>query len=277
MLDQMVWAGYEGIELGPYGFFPIEELLLPELEQRNLQLIGCFTGVRLSDPASASTVIDHVRKVVDLLSALGAPFLVIADEQSPARDKISGRVPADGSAGLSAAQWKHVGSIVAELAKLVNDYGLDLVFHPRVATYVETPEETAIFFDAASGSNVGLCLDTGHCVYAGGDPAREAEKYRHILRHVHIKDLEFDILQQARKDELTFDQAIERKIFTIIGHGDVDFPVFFNTLAKNDYRGWCVVEQDIKFEAIEIPSAVSVAESLKYLRGVVAGESASTA
>jgi inosose dehydratase len=116
---------------------------------------------------------------------------------------------------------------------------------------------------------MGLCLDTGHCVYGDGDPAAEAEKYRNILRYVHIKDVSEKILTESRRKALTFDQAIEEKVFTIIGQGSIDFPQFFRVLAKIGYSGWMVVEQDVKFGATVIPPAVSIAQSLKYLRGVV--------
>jgi inosose dehydratase len=270
MLDEMVEAGYTGTELGPYGFFPTElDILRPQLEKRNLTLLASFVPVVLSDPASAKTAVEQIRKVGHLLAALQAPFLVLADAQSPERDRISGRVPADGSASLTSEQWKNVRKVVADAARVSNDFGLNLVFHPHVATYIERPEETERLFEVTAGTNMGLCLDTGHCVYAGGDPAAEAEKYRSILRYVHIKDISEKILVESRRKALTFDQAIEEKVFTIIGQGSIDFTRFFRVLAKNGYSGWMVVEQDVKFGATVIPPAVSIAESLKYLRGVV--------
>src|SRR5437762_1447866 len=102
MLDEMVQAGYTGTELGPYGFFPTDPAVLkPQLEKRKLKLLGSFVPVVLSDAASAQIAVDQIRKVGNLLATLKAPFLVLADAQSPERDRISGRVPADGSAGLS--------------------------------------------------------------------------------------------------------------------------------------------------------------------------------
>jgi sugar phosphate isomerase/epimerase len=89
------------------------------------------------------------------------------------------------------------------------------------------------------------------------------------LRLVHIKDCDEKILEEARKKRLTFDQAIEEKVFTIIGNGSIDFPAFFRTLERNNYAGWMVVEQDVKFGATPIPPAQSIAASLRYLRGVV--------
>lgn len=270
MLDEMVEAGYNGTELGPYGFFPTDAAVLkPQLDKRNLKLLASFVPVPLGDPASTKAVVEQIRKVGELLSTLGAPFLVLADAQCAERDRISGRVPADGSAGWTAEQWKQVAKVVADAGRVAGDYGLDLVFHPHVATYVETPEEVEKFYDVTSATNIGLCLDTGHCVYGGGDSIVEAEKYRHILRFVHIKDVNAKVLEESRHRKLTFDQAIEEKVFTIIGQGSIDFPGFFRVLERNNYSGWMVVEQDVKFGATPVPPAVSIAASLKYLKGVV--------
>jgi inosose dehydratase len=270
MLDEMVEAGYTGTELGPYGFFPTDPAILkPQLEKRNLKLLGSFVPVVLSDLASAEVAVAHVRKVGNLLATLNAPFLVLADAQSQERDRISGRVPKDGTTSWTSSEWKNVGKVVAEVARVTKDFGLDLVFHPHVATYVETPEECERFYDATAGTGIGLCLDTGHCAYGGGDPVAEAEKYRNVLRFVHIKDVDAQVLAQARRKKLTFDQAIEEKVFTIIGQGSIDFPEFFRVLEKNNYAGWMVVEQDVKFGATAVPPAESIAASLRYLSGVV--------
>jgi inosose dehydratase len=270
MLDEMVQAGYSGTELGPYGFFPTDaSVLSAELSRRKLKLLGSFVPVPLSDPASAKVVVEQIRKVGGLLASLGAPFLVLADAQSDERDRIAGRVPADGSKGLNAEQWKQVAKVVAEAAQVTEEFGLDLVFHPHVSTYVETAAETEKFFDVTSATKIGLCLDTGHCDYAGDDCIAEAEKYRDILRFVHIKDVDPKVLAEARRKEMNFDQAIEAKAFTIIGEGSIDFSKFFRVLARNNYSGWMVVEQDVKFGATTRPPVESVAASLKYLNKIV--------
>lgn len=270
MLDEMVEAGYTGTELGPYGFFPTDPIVLrPQLEKRKLKLLGSFVPVKMTDPSASSAVMDRIRKVGHLLATLKAPFLVLADDQSPERNAYSGRTNEAGCPTLSAHQWKHVGQIVADAEKVSKEFGLDLVFHPHVATYVESPEECERFFDVSSHTNVGLCLDTGHCLYGHGDAVKEAEKFKSKLRFVHVKDCNSKILEQARRNKWTFEEAIEHKVFTIIGKGDIDFPAFFQTLLKNGYSGWSVVEQDVKFGHTEIPPKVSVAESRNYLNGVI--------
>jgi inosose dehydratase len=278
MLDEMVEAGYTGSELGPYGFFPTDQRVLqPQLEKRKLKLLASFVPVKMTDLAASTAVIERIRKVGNLLAALKAPFLVMADDQSTERNAFSGRAYDKGCPTLSAEQWKHVGKIVADAEKVATEFGLDLVFHPHVATYVETPEECERFYDATSHTNVGLCLDTGHCVYGHGDSVKEAEKYKSKLRLVHIKDCNVKVLGEARRNKWTFEEAIEHKVFTTIGKGNIDFPAFFRTLVKNNYSGWMVVEQDVKFGATPIPPAESIAASLKYLRGVVSNLGAAAA
>ncbi|MGC2543119.1 MAG: sugar phosphate isomerase/epimerase, partial [Candidatus Sulfotelmatobacter sp.] len=270
MLDEMVQAGYTGSELGPYGFFPTDAAILkPQLEKRKLKLLASFVPVKMTDPGASKAVIERIRKVGNLLAALKAPFLVMADDQSSERNAFSGRVYDKGCPTLTAEQWKHIGKIVADAEKVANEFGLDLVFHPHVATYVETPEECELFFDATSHTNVGLCLDTGHCVYGHGDSVKEARKYKNKLRFVHIKDCDVKVLEQARQNKWTFEEAIEHKVFTIIGQGNIDFPAFFRTLVENGYSGWSVVEQDVKFGATPIPPAESIAASLKHLKKIV--------
>lgn len=270
MLDEMMEAGYTGTELGPYGFFPTDPAILePQLAKRQMKLLGSFVPVRMGDPDSGAAVIDRIRKVGKLLSTLKAPFLVLADDQSDRRNRFSGRARDKNCPTLTAEQWKHVGRIVAGAEQVANEFGLDLVFHPHVATYVETPEECERFFDATSHTSIGLCLDTGHCVYGLGDSVKEANKYKDKLRFVHIKDCNAKVLDEARRNQWTFEEAIEHHVFTVIGQGDIDFPAFFRTLVKNGYSGWSVVEQDVKFGETSIPPAESVAASLKYLLGVV--------
>jgi inosose dehydratase len=270
MLDEMVAAGYSGTELGPFGFFPTDPgILRPQFEKRNLKLLASFVPVVLSDPGSAEIAVDRIRQVGHLLSALGAPFLVLSDAQTDERSRIAGRVPRDGSASLTAEQWRNVARVVERAAGVARDFSLDLVFHPHVATYVETPEECERFFDATSHTGIGLCLDTGHCFYSGGDCVKEASKFASVLRFVHIKDVDRGILEGARLRKLTFEEGIAEEVFRTVGSGSVDFPAFFRELLKINYRGWMVLEQDVTFGATVIPPAESVARGLGYLHRLV--------
>jgi len=177
ILDEMIAGGYTGTELGPYGYFPTDpEIIRAVLERKKLTMLSSFVPVSLAQPGSAGAVIEHIRKVGDLLSALKAPYIVLADEETGPRQSLAGRVPANGSNSLKPDDFRAVAKLIGEAKKVSADFGLDLVFHPHVGTYIETPRETEQLFDSLSDINVGLCLDTGHCYYGGGDPVAEAEK-----------------------------------------------------------------------------------------------------
>jgi inosose dehydratase len=269
ILDEMVNGGFSGTELGPYGYFPTSaEVLRPVLEKKGLAMLSSFVPVSLADPAGRGSVIEHIRKVGKLLADLRAPYIVLADAESPERQNLAGRVPADGSHSLKASQWRGVAKLVAEAERVAADFGLDLVFHPHVGTYVETARETAQLFEAISGTKVGLCLDTGHCYYGGGDPVAEAERYKALLRYIHIKDINRGVLERAVRYGLNFGQAVEAGVFTPIGEGGIDFTGFLGKVAGNGYSGWLVIEQDVKFGATVVPPGESMAASLRYLRGI---------
>lgn len=270
MLGEMVSAGYTGTELGPYGYFPADPgILNGTLKRLGLSLLSSFVPVPLTDPARVETVIEHVRRVGALLSALGARVLVLADCQTPERREIAGRVPVDGSKSLRPAQWQQVGAIIRQVERASAEFGLRVVFHPHVATFVETPLEVEYLFDALAGTQVGLCLDTGHCVYGGGDPVDEARKYRERLQYVHIKDVDARILGEARRKKLNFEQAVGAGVFSRIGAGCIDFDAFFGFLAASGYAGWAIVEQDVIYGKTSVAPVESMRASLSYLKNVV--------
>ncbi|MGH9535816.1 MAG: TIM barrel protein [Terriglobales bacterium] len=269
VLDQMLAAGFQGTELGPYGYFPTDPVRLRSaLERRRMALLSAFVPVPLCDAEAAAAVLAQVRRVSRLLAAVGATMIVIADAQSPRRSQLAGRIPVDGSASLRAADWRSVGRLAAEVEDAAAEFGLSVVFHPHAGTYVETPAETERLFEALAATRIGLCLDTGHCVYGGGDPAEEARKYRSRLRYVHIKDISPQALARARRQQLDFPGAVAAGVFTPVGQGCIYFPEFFESLRAAGYAGWLVVEQDVKFGRED--AQANMVASHAYLSGVIA-------
>jgi inosose dehydratase len=269
ILEEIVSAGFTGTELGPFGYFPTDPGVLNKTLQRcGLTVLSSFVPVPVTQPSCVEKVIDHVRRVGKLLSALGAGLLVLADCQTPQRREIAGRVPVDGSKSLALAQWKQVGAVIRQVEQAAADFGLRVVFHPHVATFVETPMEVERLFDALAATQVGLCLDTGHCVYGGGDPVDEARKYRSLLHYVHIKDVDAGILGEARRQKLDFAQAVGAGVFSQIGSGCIDFDGFFRFLAESRYSGWAIVEQDVIYGKALVPPVDSMRTSLTYLKNI---------
>ena len=53
VLDEMADAGYEGTELGPYGYLPSEPArLMTELSSRGLSMVSAFVPLPLAEPGS---------------------------------------------------------------------------------------------------------------------------------------------------------------------------------------------------------------------------------
>src|SRR5436305_7009213 len=93
ILDEMVAGGYTGTELGPYGYFPTDAgVLRAALSARSLKMLSSVVPVNLADANASAEVIEQIRKVGELLAALDAPCIVMADAQCKARENMAGRV-----------------------------------------------------------------------------------------------------------------------------------------------------------------------------------------
>jgi inosose dehydratase len=104
-----------------------------------------------------------------------------------------------------------------------------------MGTRVQTPAEIERLLER---TDVGLLLDTGHLVAAGGDPVAAQRDWGERVNHVHVKDVRLDVLRRAAG----WDDAWAGGVFCELGGGNVDLVGFLRRLAG--YSGWLVVEQD---------------------------------
>lgn len=247
VLDEMAACGYEGTELGPWSYLPTDPATLRrELEARALALAGAFCPVTLHDRERRDASMRSARETIDLLAAAGAPVLVLAEAGDERRAAIAGRVPADGSAGFSDAQWRRFCDGANALARYARERGLVTAFHPHAASYVERPEEIARLLRDTDPNLVGLCLDTGHVAYGGGDPAEIARTHARRVRHVHLKDLRGEVRADALARRLHFPDAVGLDVFAPLGEGSLDLRGTLDALRDAGYRGWVIVEQDVR-------------------------------
>jgi inosose dehydratase len=247
VLDEMAACGYEGTELGPWSYLPTDPTTLRrELDARGLALAGAFCPVTLHDRDRRAASLRSARETIDLLAAAGAPVLVLADAGDERRAALAGRVPADGSSGFSHAEWRRFSDGVNEIARHARARGLVTAFHPHAATYVERPEEIVRLMRDTDPALVGLCLDTGHVAYGGGDPAEIARAHAPRVRHVHLKDLRRDVRADALARHLDFREAVGLDVFAPLGEGSLDLRGTLTALSAAGYSGWLIVEQDVR-------------------------------
>jgi len=274
MLGELASCGYTGTELGPLGYLPSDAAGLRDaLDARGIALVGAFCPVTLHDPGRRAAGIAEADRIIELLAAAGASILVLAEAGDARRKAVAGRVPADGSAGFDETAWKRFADAADTIARRAADHGLVTAFHPHAATYVETPDEVDALLAHTDPSLVGLCLDTGHAVYGGGDPVAIAHRHATRIRHVHLKDVRARVLARAASGELDFAAAVAAGVFAPLGEGDLDLRATLDALRDAGYDGWLVVEQDRVIGATDAPSAPrnDAARSFAYLQDAFGG------
>lgn len=243
ILDEMAAAGYAGTEHDRQ--FPDDPAKLrAALAARNLALCASYQWLHLSAGSGIEDDPDALEPVLDMLVATDCDTLVVADAMTPARIALAGRVPADGSAGLAAAGWSRLAQNLTELARRALSRGIRTVYHNHVGSYVESPAECACLVELLPATGAELCFDTGHYAYGGGDPTAFVREHSALIGHLHLKDVDPDILAQARKEEWSFPDALRRIVFCPFGDGIVDIPAIVQSLHGAGYDGWLIVEQD---------------------------------
>ncbi|HUV13154.1 MAG TPA: TIM barrel protein [Acidobacteriota bacterium] len=249
VLDEMEGSGYEGTELGDWGFMPTEPAELgAALRKRHLELVGAFVPVALSVETAHSAGVETAVKTAKLMADAGykEAFLVLADNNGAvsARTRNAGRVTAE--MGLGKAERRTFAKGANLVARTVREEtGLRTAFHHHCAGYVETPQEVSILMDLTDPDLLGLVFDTGHYRLGGGDPVQGLEDHFERIWHVHFKDCSLEISSEARRENWDYFESVRAGVFCELGQGCVDFQTIVDQLRKRAYEGWAVVEQDV--------------------------------
>jgi inosose dehydratase len=244
VLSAIASAGYEGTELGPPGYLGDRLTLRKNLENHGLALVGGYIPIRFSEPEHWTEDLAAMDATLDLFAATGGTEAkpVLADGGSAERIRFPGRAAADRSIGLDEAGWTRFAEGVARASDLARTRGFEPTFHHHTATFVEAPWEIERVLEL---TDVGLLLDTGHLRLGGGDPSTALREWGSRINHIHIKDVHDEVLAGVIADAADMPEAWRRGVFCELGTGDVDLDSFFGELARSDYSGWLVVEQDM--------------------------------
>lgn len=235
-------AGFVGMELGHK--FPREpKALKAALEPFGMACISGWYSAELLK-RDADEEMKHLRAHLDLLKAMGSTVLVFA-ETSNAIHGDRGK-PLSQRPVMAAGDWAEFGQRITEVAERTLAEGVRLVYHHHMGTIVESEADIDAFM-AATGEAVHLLLDTGHATWGGADPVKLAQRYRARISHVHAKDVRKDVMEQARREDWSFLDAIlgkgkELGVYTVPGDGMVDYTSVFKALPG--YSGWVVVEAE---------------------------------
>lgn len=238
-LSETKQAGYSGIELG--GKFPRQSAVLkPIMQSHKLELVSGWYDGRIRD-AEVDEEFDAATPHLQLLKDMGCRYVVYADTSGGTHGSMT--APISTRPKLADGDWKTYGRKITALAEKMADFGVRMAFHHHMGTIVEADGDVDKLM-ANTGAAVGLLYDTGHSIFAGGDPVALVARHARRIVHVHCKDARKSVLARAREKDLSFMGAVLEGVFTVPGDGFIDYGRILKALADNGYSGWLVVEAE---------------------------------
>jgi inosose dehydratase len=260
VLREVAELGLGAVELGPRGFLPSDPgEVARTLRRHELRLAAGFLPVQLHGAGAGAAVAVAVAAAARTLAAAGADMLVLAAELG------DGDGGYDRSAELSEAEWRGLLDGLDQAREIAAASGIPVALHPHYGTAVERQEHVE---RVVEGSDVALCLDTGHLLVGGVDPVKLLRAANGRVTHVHFKDGDAALAARVRRGEIGYRDAVAGGLYRPLGEGDVDVAAVVALLEARQYRGWYVLEQDVVLDAEPAPGEGPVraaARSLNYL------------
>lgn len=278
VFDEAAAAGYRGLELGPYGYVPLDlDRVGAALRQRGLSIVAGTIFDDLVAPANRTNLLKQTAEICGLVSRLPkvaplagqrfpTPYLTVMDWGHDERDYAAGH--SDRAPRLDAAAWAGMTDNIKAIADLAwTEYGVRAVIHPHAGGYIEFEDEIRRIAQDVPQETAGFCLDTGHTFYAGMDPVQTLRDYADRLDYIHFKDIDPGKFADVMSRRIRFFEACGEGVMCPIGRGCIDYPAIRSLLTDLGYEGFITVEQE-RDPRNAGGSLADVKASRDYLRSV---------
>jgi inosose dehydratase len=243
ILDDIARTGYDGCQLG-LGF-PEGDALRETLAARELRLAEVYASIPATIDGPTAVALAEVRERLRLLVAGGGEVFCVALDGSPGRNEAAGHATDADTPQLTESGWDALVGLLRTVAAETRAVGARIAFHHHAGTFVETPAEVERLAGAIPAEELEFCLDVGHYLVGGGDPVAALRRFGDRVSHVHLKDVDPDVLGRLRSREIgSFGDAVRQRLFTELGSGALDLDGVIAILAERRYDGWLMVEQD---------------------------------
>ncbi len=239
-VSEMALAGFTGSEIG--NKYPKDvETLKHKLDVRGMRICNAwFSSLLLSEGYEAT--IEAFIKHRDFLHALGAKVIGASEQGNSIQGKdvsIFGEKPV-----YTDEQWELIAKGFNEMGRLAKEKGMYFTVHHHMGTGVQTEAEIDKLMEITDPDLVYLLFDTGHLSFSGEDVLGVLKKYVDRTKHVHLKSIRKDIIEEAKEKGYSFLDSVRAGSFTVPGDGDFDFTPVFDILDEAGYEGWVVVEAE---------------------------------
>ena len=239
-VSEMALAGFTGSEIG--NKYPKDvETLKHKLDVRGMRICNAwFSSLLLSEDYDAT--IEAFIKHRDFLHALGAKVIGASEQGNSIQGKdvsIFGEKPV-----YTDEQWELIRKGFNKMGELAKEKGMYFTVHHHMGTGVQTAEEIDKLMEITDPDLVYLLFDTGHLSFSGEDVLGVLKKYVNRVKHVHLKSIRKDVIEDAKVKGYSFLDSVRAGSFTVPGDGDFDFTPVFDILDEAGYEGWVVVEAE---------------------------------
>ncbi len=241
-VSEMALAGFTGSEVG--NKYPKDPVVLKKaLDLRGIEICNqWFSAFIISKPFEE--VEKDFRAQCEFLKAMGAKVIGASEQSHSVQGQLD--TPIFGHKYvMNDDEWKTFCDGMNRLGKIaLEDYGISLTYHHHMGTVVQYDSEVERMMDNTDPRYVSLLYDSGHFAYSGEDPLAMVKKYMSRIKHVHLKDIRPQIVQQVKDEDMSFLDGVRAGTFTIPGDGCIDFDPIFEVLDENNYEGYMVVEAE---------------------------------
>ena len=205
VLAEMRDVGLVATELGPEGFLPVGPGRHGRRRWAGTTCTPSAASRRCCCTGPTTTRCPRWR-AAQAYAATGSDTLVLS--------AVTGLDGYDERPALDETGWRTLLSNLDRLAALAAEHGVRAVLHPHVGTMVQNPDEVQRVLD---GSQIALCLDTGHLLIGGTDPAELTRQAPERIAHTHMKDVDAGMARQVQDGRRTYTEAVREGMYRPLG------------------------------------------------------------
>lgn len=239
-VSEMALAGFTGCEVG--NKYPRDTAVLKKaLELRGMQICNAWFSSFLTTKPYEEVEKDFIEHIT-FLKEMGAKVVGMSEQGHSIQG--TDKPIFEAKYVMNDEEWDTLCAGINKLGKVAKDMGIKLCFHHHMGTVVQTEEEIDRLMANTDSELFGLLFDCGHLAYCGEDYMSVLNKYADRIRHVHLKDIRPEKVEQVKREHLSFLQGVRLGTFTVPGDGVIDFKPIFDVLEKTGYEGYVLVEAE---------------------------------
>ena len=239
-VSEMALAGFTGCEVG--NKYPRDTAVLKKaLELRGMQICNAWFSSFLTTKPYEEVEKDFIEHIT-FLKEMGAKVVGMSEQGHSIQG--TDKPIFEAKYVMNDEEWDSLCTGINKLGKVAKNMGIKLCFHHHMGTVVQTEEEIDRLMANTDPELFGLLFDCGHLAYCGEDYMSVLNKYADRIRHVHLKDIRPEKVEQVKREHLSFLQGVRLGTFTVPGDGVIDFKPIFDVLEKTGYEGYVLVEAE---------------------------------